>query len=103
MAERLKSCQLRKTLRRIPPYRHPNFEKRVKERYKLFLRNPKTTFVAAHMGWHANVLACLGKMLTQMPNVDVDVGGCLYQSLHVVRLMVILRRAWWLIHTSRPT
>src|SRR4029078_3460683 len=50
----------------------------MKERDNLFRRNPKTTFVAAHMGWHANDLARLGKMLTEMPNVYVDVGGVLY-------------------------
>ena len=38
----------------------------------------QTTFVAAHMGWHANDLARLGRMLTEMPNVYVDVGAVLY-------------------------
>ena len=64
--------------RRIPPDRHPNFEELMKERDNLFRRNPKTTFVAAHMGWHANDLARLGRMLTEMPNVYVDVGAVLY-------------------------
>src|SRR4051812_50230761 len=30
------------------------------------------------MGWHANDLGRLGKMLTDMPNVYVDVGAVLY-------------------------
>jgi predicted TIM-barrel fold metal-dependent hydrolase len=30
------------------------------------------------MGWHANDLGRLGKMLTEMPNVYVDVGAVLY-------------------------
>lgn len=64
--------------RRIPPTQHPNFEELMKERDNLFRRNPKTTFVAAHMGWHANDLARLGRMLTAMPNVYVDVGAVLY-------------------------
>jgi uncharacterized protein len=64
--------------RRVSPDRHPNFEELMKERDNLFRRNPKTTFVAAHMGWHANDLARLGKMLTEMPNVYVDVGAVLY-------------------------
>jgi uncharacterized protein len=64
--------------RRVSPDRHPNFEELMKERDDLFRRNPKTTFVAAHMGWHANDLARLGKMLTEMPNVYVDVGAVLY-------------------------
>ena len=64
--------------RRVSADRHPNFEELMKERDNLFRRNPKTTFVAAHMGWHANDLARLGKMLTEMPNVYVDVGAVLY-------------------------
>src|ERR1700720_1218757 len=64
--------------RRVSPDRHPNFEDLMKERDNLFRRNPKTTFVAAHMGWHANDLGRLGKMLTEMPNVYVDVGAVLY-------------------------
>jgi predicted TIM-barrel fold metal-dependent hydrolase len=64
--------------RRVDPARHPNFEELMKERDNLFRRNPKTIFVAAHMGWHANDLARLGKMLTEMPNVYVDVGAVLY-------------------------
>ena len=31
------------------------------ERDRLFKRHPKTTFIAAHMGWHANDLARLGE------------------------------------------
>jgi predicted TIM-barrel fold metal-dependent hydrolase len=64
--------------RRVDPSRHPNFDELMKERDNLFRRNPKTPFVAAHMGWHANDLARLGKMLTEMPNVYVDVGAVLY-------------------------
>jgi uncharacterized protein len=64
--------------RRVSPDRHPNFDELMKERDNLFRRNPKTTFVAAHMGWHANDLGRLGKMLTAMPNVYVDVGAVLY-------------------------
>ena len=64
--------------RRVSPDRHPNFEELMKERDNLFRRNPKTTFVAAHMGCHANDLARLGRMLTEMPNVYVDVGAVLY-------------------------
>jgi predicted TIM-barrel fold metal-dependent hydrolase len=64
--------------RRVSPDQHPNFDELMKERDNLFRRNPKTTFVAAHMGWHANDLGRLGRMLTEMPNVYVDVGAVLY-------------------------
>jgi predicted TIM-barrel fold metal-dependent hydrolase len=64
--------------RRISPDQHPNFEELMKERDNLFRSNPKTTFVAAHMGWHANDLGRLGKMLTEMPNLYTEVGAVLY-------------------------
>ena len=64
--------------RRVPPDRRPNFDELMKERDNLFRRHPKTTFVAAHMGWHANDLGRLGRMLTELPNVYVDVGAVLY-------------------------
>ena len=64
--------------RRIGPDAHPNFEELMKERDNLFRDNPKTTFVAAHMGWHANDLGRLGRMLDAMPNLNVEVGAILY-------------------------
>ena len=64
--------------RRYPPDRFPKFEELMTERDNLFRNNPKTTFVAAHMGWHANDLGRLGKMLTDMPNVYTEVGAVLY-------------------------
>ena len=64
--------------RRVSPDQHPNFEELMKERDNLFRRNPKTTFVAAHMGWHANDLGRLGRMMDEMPNLYVDVGAVLY-------------------------
>src|SRR5439155_534278 len=48
------------------------------DRDNLFRKHPNTTFVAAHMGWHANNLGRLGKMLTEMPNVYTEVGAVLY-------------------------
>jgi predicted TIM-barrel fold metal-dependent hydrolase len=64
--------------RRIPPGQRPTFEELMKERDNLFRNNPKTTFVAAHMGWHANDLGRLGKMLAEMPNLYTEVGAVLY-------------------------
>ncbi|MEJ7811379.1 MAG: amidohydrolase family protein [Gemmatimonadaceae bacterium] len=64
--------------RRVPPDRLPRFDELMAERDNLFRRHPKTTFVAAHMGWHANDLGRLGKMLTEMPNVYTEVGAVLY-------------------------
>ena len=64
--------------RRYPQDQYPSFEELMKERDNMFKRNPKTTFVAAHMGWLANDLGRLDKMLTDMPNVYTEVGAVLY-------------------------
>ena len=48
------------------------------ERDNMFRKHPRTTFVAAHMGWHANDLASLSAMLDAMPNVYTEVGAVLY-------------------------
>jgi uncharacterized protein len=64
--------------RRYPPDRFPSFNEVMAERDNLFRKHPKTTFVAAHMGWHANDLGRLGKMMTEMPNVYTEVGAVLY-------------------------
>ena len=64
--------------RRYPAELNPSFEQLVTERDNMFRRNPKTTFVAAHMGWHANDLARLGTLFDEMPNVNAEVGAVLY-------------------------
>jgi predicted TIM-barrel fold metal-dependent hydrolase len=64
--------------RRYPADRFPRFEELMTERDNLFKRHPKTKFVAAHMGWHANDLARLGKMFDAMPNVSAELGAVLY-------------------------
>src|SRR5688572_1178909 len=58
--------------RHLGPDQRPAFEELMAERDNLFRRNPRTTFVAAHMGWHANDLGRLGRMLTEMPNLYVE-------------------------------
>ena len=64
--------------RRYPADRFPTFEALMGERDRLFSRHPQTTFVAAHMGWHANDLARLGRLFDEMPNVYGEVGAVLY-------------------------
>jgi predicted TIM-barrel fold metal-dependent hydrolase len=64
--------------RRYPASQFPSFEQLATERDALFRRNPKTTFVTAHMGWHANDLGRLGKLMTELPNVYTEVGAVLY-------------------------
>jgi uncharacterized protein len=63
--------------RRRPPTQFPRFEELITERNNLFRRHPKTTFIAAHFGYHANNLARMGKLLDEMPNVYTETGAIL--------------------------
>ena len=56
----------------------PTFEDLMTARDNLFRKHPKTIFVAAHMGWHANNLPRLAKMFDQMPNLYSEMGAVLY-------------------------
>ncbi|HXT71817.1 MAG TPA: amidohydrolase family protein [Vicinamibacterales bacterium] len=56
----------------------PTFEQLMTERNNVFRRNPKTKFIAAHFGWHANNLGRAAKMLDEFPNVYVELGAVLY-------------------------
>jgi len=64
--------------RRYPPGAFPSFEQLMSERDRLFRKHPATRFVAAHMGWHANDLARLARMLDAFHNVSTEVGAVLY-------------------------
>jgi predicted TIM-barrel fold metal-dependent hydrolase len=64
--------------RRYPAEQYPAFEQLMAERDSLVRGHPKTTFVIAHMGWHANDLGRLGKMMDAMPNLYTEVGAVLY-------------------------
>jgi predicted TIM-barrel fold metal-dependent hydrolase len=58
--------------------RFPAFEELMGERDRLLLKHPKTTFVLAHLGWHAQDLGRLGAMMDRMPNIHAEVGAVLY-------------------------
>jgi predicted TIM-barrel fold metal-dependent hydrolase len=65
----------------FPSRRHQTgvrFEELMAERDRMFARHPKTRFIAAHFGWHANDLARAAKMFERFPNVYVDVAAILY-------------------------
>jgi predicted TIM-barrel fold metal-dependent hydrolase len=63
--------------RRLPEGTAPRFGELVAERNNLFKRHPKTTFVAAHFGWHANDLGRLGTLMDELPNLYVETGAIL--------------------------
>jgi predicted TIM-barrel fold metal-dependent hydrolase len=54
------------------------FDALMAERNNLFKRHPKTRFIAAHFGWHANDLSRAARMLDDHPNVVTEVGAILY-------------------------
>jgi predicted TIM-barrel fold metal-dependent hydrolase len=47
----------------------------IAEQHRMFMKHPRTTFIAAHFGWYANNLAKLGELLDEMPNVNVEFGA----------------------------
>jgi uncharacterized protein len=65
--------------RAYPPDRFPSFETLAGERDRMFARNPKTRYIAAHFGWHGNDFGRAGRMLDTMPNVYFEVGAVLYE------------------------
>jgi predicted TIM-barrel fold metal-dependent hydrolase len=55
----------------------PRFEELIAERDRLFARHPETTFIAAHMAYHANDLGRLGRLFDRLPNVHAEVAAVL--------------------------
>jgi predicted TIM-barrel fold metal-dependent hydrolase len=55
----------------------PAFDALMGERDRMFAAHPRTTFIAAHMGFHANDLGRLGALLDRLPNVQVETGAIL--------------------------
>ncbi|MFN8354668.1 MAG: amidohydrolase family protein [Spirosomataceae bacterium] len=45
------------------------------QQQNVFRKHPKTKFIAAHMMWYPNNLPKLDTLLTQMPNVCVEIGA----------------------------
>ena len=58
--------------------KYPSFEDLMGERDRMLARHPKTIFVLAHLGWHAQDLARLGGMFDSLPNLYAEVGAVLY-------------------------
>jgi len=51
------------------------WEQIIQEQHNVFKRHPKTNFINAHMGWYANNLAKLGKLMDEMPNMYVGIAA----------------------------
>jgi predicted TIM-barrel fold metal-dependent hydrolase len=63
--------------RRYQDPKFPRFEELVAERDRMFERHPKTTFIGAHMLYHSNDLARLGRLLDRLPNVYPEMAAVL--------------------------
>ncbi len=57
---------------------YPTFDALMAERDRLLARHPETTWVLAHLGWHAQDLGRLGRILDRHPNVHAEIGAILY-------------------------
>jgi predicted TIM-barrel fold metal-dependent hydrolase len=81
---------------RGPDFR-PTWEQLIEEQHNLFRRHPRTTFVAAHLGWLGNDLAALGQLLDELPNVTTEIGAVLAELGRQPRFA----REWWIHHQDR--
>jgi uncharacterized protein len=63
--------------RRYPADEFPRFEELMAERDRMFAAHPKTKFIAAHLAYHANDLARMGRLLDKLPNVYTETGAVL--------------------------
>jgi len=51
------------------------WEQLIEEQHRMFKKHPNTTFINAHFGWYANDLAKLGKLMDEIPNMNVEFGA----------------------------
>jgi predicted TIM-barrel fold metal-dependent hydrolase len=54
------------------------FDALMAERDRMVAKHPRTTWVLAHMGWHTQDLARLGRIFDANPNVHAELGAVLY-------------------------
>jgi len=47
----------------------------IDEQHNIFRKHPKTTFINAHLGWYANDLATLAKLMDEFPNMNAEIGA----------------------------
>ncbi len=52
-----------------------SWEQIISEQHNIFRNHPNTIFINAHLGWFANNLDTLGKLLDEMPNMYTEIGA----------------------------
>ncbi len=72
--ERWLELKLRPRRKRGPDNPAP-WEQLIAEQHRMFKKHPNTTFINAHMGWYANDLGTLGRLLDEIPNMNVGIGA----------------------------
>lgn len=53
----------------------PSWETIISEQHDIFGKHPNTKFINAHLGWYANDLATLGKLMDKYPNMYAEIGA----------------------------
>ena len=53
----------------------PSWQQIMGEQHDVFRKHNKTKFINAHMGWYANNLEALGKLLEDIPNMYVEIAA----------------------------
>jgi predicted TIM-barrel fold metal-dependent hydrolase len=51
------------------------WEELIAEQHHIFEKHPETLFINAHLGWYANDLETLGKLLDKYPNMYTEIGA----------------------------
>lgn len=52
-----------------------SFEQLMEQQHDIFRKNPKTTFINAHMGWYPNDLQKLDSLMEVFPNMYAEIGA----------------------------
>ncbi len=80
-----------------PPDRYPSWEALIAEQHRLFAKHPRTTFIAAHLGWLGGDLARLGRLMDSLPNVYAEIGAVLAELGRQPRFA----REWFIRYQDR--
>ena len=51
------------------------WEQIIAEQHRIFEKHPNTKFINAHLGWYANDLETLGKLMDKYPNMYSEIGA----------------------------
>jgi uncharacterized protein len=80
-----------------PPERYPSWDTIMGEQHNMFARNPKTTFINAHLGWMGGNLGELGRLMDSLPNVHTEIAAVLAELGRQPRFA----REWFIKYQDR--